>query len=88
MTNFGEMRLKRFKVEFCGNLCFVSLEENSDSLLKYLGDFYLELEQMSLSLDKMVDMNKMAIHANWKIIVENTLESYHVNAIHSSTFKN
>lgn len=81
------MRLKEFKVDFCGKLCFVSLEEAPLSLKEFLGDFYTELEQMSLSLGELIDTNRMTINANWKIIVENTLESYHVNAIHASTFK-
>ncbi|GHN00238.1 (2Fe-2S)-binding protein [Cytophagales bacterium WSM2-2] len=82
-----DMRLKQFQIEFCGNLCFVSIDEKPQSIRDYLGEFYAELEQMSMSLGNLVDINKMTINANWKIIVENTLESYHVNAIHASTFK-
>jgi phenylpropionate dioxygenase-like ring-hydroxylating dioxygenase large terminal subunit len=81
------MRLKEFKVDFCGDLCFVCLNKNSNSLESFLGAFYSELKLLSLSIGKQVDLNKLTINANWKVIVENTLESYHVASIHSNTFK-
>src|SRR5205823_3833440 len=33
-----------------------------------------------------VDTNVLAIKANWKICVENTLESYHVGFVHKESF--
>ena len=80
-----ELKLKEFKVSFCGNLCFVSLIDDIDPLHDFLGDFYKELEMMSLSLGNRIDINSMEIVANWKVIVENTLESYHVGLVHSET---
>jgi phenylpropionate dioxygenase-like ring-hydroxylating dioxygenase large terminal subunit len=29
---------------------------------------------------------KMTIRASWKVVLENTLESYHVRFVHSATF--
>jgi phenylpropionate dioxygenase-like ring-hydroxylating dioxygenase large terminal subunit len=80
-----EMKLKEFKVSFCGNLCFVSLSNEIETLKDFLGVFYEELGTMSLSLGNRIDVNSMEIEANWKVIVENTLESYHVGLIHSET---
>lgn len=82
-----QMKLREFRVDFCGNLCFVTLDESGPDLRSYLGDFYAELEQMSLSLGRLIDVNELSIRANWKVIVENTLESYHVTSIHETTFK-
>ena len=82
-----DLRLKEFKVAFCGELCFISIDPNSPPLEEYLNDFYGELQQMSTALGKRVDTNTMVIKANWKVIVENTLESYHVTSIHTNTFK-
>ncbi len=80
-----EMKLKEFKVSFCGNMCFVSLNNDVETLEVFLGSFYNELETMSLSIGNRIDLNAMEIEANWKVIVENTLESYHVGLVHSET---
>jgi phenylpropionate dioxygenase-like ring-hydroxylating dioxygenase large terminal subunit len=42
---------------------------------------------MSSSLGPLIDRNEMTIQANWKILVENTLESYHVDFVHANSFK-
>lgn len=83
----ASMRLREYRVEFCGNLCFVSVDPQAISLKEFLGNFYSELESLSNSLGSQVDVNQMTIAANWKVIVENTLESYHVASIHTNTFK-
>lgn len=80
-----EMKLKEFNVSFCGNMCFVSINKDTKSLKDFLGGFYEELKIMSLSLGSRIDVNAMEIKANWKVIVENTLEGYHVDLIHSET---
>ena len=82
-----DFRLKEFKVDFCGNLCFVNLSQDSVNLKEYLGSFHDELESLSNSIGFCVDTNTMNIKANRKVIVENTLESYHVASIHTNTFK-
>ncbi|GAB3902978.1 aromatic ring-hydroxylating oxygenase subunit alpha [Mucilaginibacter boryungensis] len=82
-----ELSLKSYQISFCGNLCFVNLSNSKHSLNDYLGDYFNELEDLSLSTQEMIDINQLDIKANWKIIVENTLESYHVGLIHTNTFK-
>ncbi|OYW21143.1 MAG: hypothetical protein B7Z52_01275 [Burkholderiales bacterium 12-64-5] len=42
---------------------------------------------MTSALGELVDTNEILIDANWKILVENTLESYHVNFVHEDTFR-
>lgn len=86
-AELSEMCLKNFKLDFCGNLCFISLDSSAPGLKEFLCDFFQELEAISFSLGEMTDVNTMDINANWKIIVENTLESYHVSLIHANTFK-
>ncbi len=77
-----EMKLREFQVSFCGNLVFVSLCNETIPLRTFLGSFYNELELISFSLGRNIDINSMKINSNWKIIIENTLESYHVGSIH------
>lgn len=80
-----DMKLKEFKVSFCGNMCFVSLNDNVETLEMFLGSFYGEIELLSRSLGDKIDLNSLEIKSNWKVIVENTLESYHVGLIHTET---
>jgi len=42
---------------------------------------------MSSSFGELIDRNELSMECNWKIAVENTLESYHVTFVHSKTFK-
>ncbi len=81
------LKLEEYKIEICGLLVFVKTNKDNISLKEFLGNFYLEIEKMSNSFGKLIDVNEIEIKANWKIIVENTLESYHVALIHSETFQ-
>jgi phenylpropionate dioxygenase-like ring-hydroxylating dioxygenase large terminal subunit len=81
------LKLEEYTIEICGSLVFVKTVNNNISLKSFLGSFYGEIEKMSNNFGKLVDVNEIEIKANWKIIVENTLESYHVALIHSETFQ-
>lgn len=81
------LKLKSYKVEICGSLVFVNIQEKNNGLKHYLGDLFDVVEKMTSAFGEMIDVNKITIKANWKILVENTLESYHVNLIHEETFK-
>ena len=81
------LKLKSYKLETCGSLIFVNLDDNSPTLQEYLGALYSEIKEITSGFGDLIDVNKITIKANWKILVENTLESYHVNLIHENTFK-
>lgn len=80
------LKLQKFSLETLGDLIFVNLSENPQTLNQYLGSFYQPLRLISQNLGRRVDVSKLTISANWKIVVENTLESYHVASVHSNTF--
>lgn len=42
---------------------------------------------MSSAFGPLIDHNEMLINANWKIVLENTLEVYHVDFVHQDSFK-
>jgi phenylpropionate dioxygenase-like ring-hydroxylating dioxygenase large terminal subunit len=81
------LKLEEYKIEICGSLVFVKIVKNDITLSDFLGDFYQEIEKMTNNFGDLIDINEIEIEANWKIIVENTLESYHVALIHSETFQ-
>lgn len=86
-SQLDDLKLKKYQVDFCGDLCFVKVNYSNQTLKEYLGEFYNELEVLSTSKSVCVDTNTLDINSNWKVIVENTLESYHVNLVHSNTFR-
>lgn len=82
-----ELSLTRFSLERCGQLLFVRISPEGVSLREYLGELYEPLAEMSEGVGARIDRNALVIEANWKICVENTLESYHVGFVHKDTFK-
>jgi len=79
-------KLEKWHLEECGELLFIKRSSDGPSIKEWLGEYYVELESTSRALGQRVDENQMVINANWKIIVENTLESYHVSTIHPNSF--
>lgn len=79
-----EISLTYYTVEECGDFFFFSPQPKA-SLKKQLGDFWNELCEISKSITEKIDTNNQAFNCNWKISVENALETYHVKGIHSDT---
>src|SRR5262249_54300149 len=76
--NRGETGLRRFRAASCGRLVFVSLAETGTTLRDALGDRTCAVIEQAFS-DDFVEVATWSIDhaANWKIPVENALESYH-----------
>lgn len=54
-----------------------------ETLEEYLGhEVISDLLLMSSKMEIRIDRNVLDISANWKVVVENTLESYHVSEVH------
>lgn len=81
-----ELKLKEYELDYCGDMMFINIGTPTCTLKDYLGSFYDELSSISNTKSTLVDTNTLAIACNWKIVVENTLESYHVGAVHAETF--
>lgn len=81
-----ELRLVQWKVERCGDLVFVCGDPEAPQLRSYLGEAFNQIEAISNACGTIIDENIINIGANWKILIENTLESYHVGFIHPATF--
>lgn len=77
--------LFRYGLERCGKLVFVR-RGFGPSLAEWLGEAYPLIERLSLSCGTPVGTLDLSIQANWKVVVENTLEAYHVGHVHPETF--
>lgn len=81
------LRLPSWKVATLGELVFVTRERNGSEFNEFLGSGLDELTVISESLGPLIDVNRKVIRANWKVVVENTLEAYHVDFVHVNNFK-
>lgn len=82
-----EHALKRYDLDRCGKLVFVRLASGGPSLIEWLGPAYPRVKLMSMICGHATGAEStFDIKANWKVIVENTLEAYHVGHVHKTTF--
>lgn len=82
----GQHRLTEFNCEAAGQFAFVRLSDEGPGLREYLGTQYEFLERASLGMNSITDEFRKDVDANWKVVIENSLEGYHVPAVHSNTF--
>ncbi len=84
----GSETLRRFRAATCGQLVFVSLAAAGPSLRDALGEITWARIEALFSDDYRLTAAWTTEHAaNWKVPVENALESYHVPQVHTTTFK-
>jgi choline monooxygenase len=83
----GQYCLERFRAAACGELVFVSLAPTGAPLREALGEVTWQFIEGAFSTDYRLTSTWTIEHAaNWKIIVENALEGYHVTDVHPRTF--
>jgi choline monooxygenase len=87
-ANPENFRLREFECDSVGEFIFVRLSDHGQTLREYLGSQYDFLDAVSIGIDKIEDEFLADVSANWKVVIENSLEGYHVPAVHSSTFMN
>ena len=80
-----EMKLEEYRVEKCGKLYFLTLNNDAISLKEYMGDYFDEIQEMSNAFGERIDINRLDIESNWKVVVENTMEAYHLALVHTET---
>ncbi len=80
------VRLRPVAVEEWGALVFVNLDEHAAPLSSSLPDQGEEL-RARFGAHRLVDTWSTVHAVDWKVVVENTVESYHVPLVHPSTFR-
>lgn len=81
-----QCELPRVQVDTWGGFVFVSMNPEAPPLLQFLGRFaeefaFLRMEDCTLGTRVEFDL-----HCNWKFVVENLFDIYHVTTIHAGTF--
>lgn len=79
------LSLRAYKTEVIGKFIFATAAEAPMPLVDYLEKYKSYLEFVSENLANRIDKNSMEIEAHWRIVVENTLESYHVGDVHQES---
>jgi phenylpropionate dioxygenase-like ring-hydroxylating dioxygenase large terminal subunit len=79
-------RLYKFRLETCGELLYVSLVEDGPSLREFLGPYFAIAEQRFQPPWRQNWAWQYDYPCNWKLAIENTLESYHLPCLHKKTF--
>ncbi len=81
-----KLALKEYRVDSCGEFIFVNLRDNGNSLKESMPGLYEIIEKIGSSFGEKIDTNEIEINSNWKIVLENTLEEYHVKEVHPESF--
>jgi phenylpropionate dioxygenase-like ring-hydroxylating dioxygenase large terminal subunit len=83
----GGERLKPVRTDTCGKLVFVSLADEGPGLAEALGEETRSLLEEGFGPRyRPIARWEIDHPANWKVPVENALESYHVPVVHPGTF--
>lgn len=83
----GELGLREFRTETVGQLIFASLSENPVELREYLGPQLTDWCKRYFSAQhRLTNRNQLDFKCNWKIVIENVLESYHLACVHPNSF--
>ncbi len=79
-----QLALRRFRVETCGNLVFVSVA-GERSLREQLGEWYELVDRIGSALDDIYFTTKIPSACNWKFVVENAFDDIHAEFVHPSS---
>ncbi len=82
----NSLRLQQFKLETCGSFVFVNVSNDAVSLSEFLGESAARLQEISKMIGRKIEYHEIPNAANWKIVIENTLEGYHISSVHPHTF--
>lgn len=78
-------RLVKFRTEAWGDMTFVSLRDDGMSLRDALGPLYERAGEWLGPPFRFARHWQWDYAANWKVVIENTLESYHLPMLHAKS---
>jgi phenylpropionate dioxygenase-like ring-hydroxylating dioxygenase large terminal subunit len=79
--------LQRIRVEICGELVFVNLSDRGPTLRDWFGENWDTWSTSFGGAYRLAAVWEQEFPCNWKVVLENSLESYHIPQVHPKTFK-
>lgn len=83
----GDIGLKGLRSEIWQGLVFVNLDKDAESLAPALAALAERIAPLRLDKHEVVLCEDMRFDCNWKVLVENFCESYHVFCVHKATLE-
>ena len=86
--DFSACRLPSLKIDTWAGFIFINLDPNAPSLADFLdADGVREAAGFLRAEDtRLVDSYTYILECNWKMMVENNIDMYHLNVIHAGSF--
>ena len=78
----GKVRLEELRCETFAGFIWVNMDPGCVSLKEFLGPIWEEWESRDLHTWKRTMANSMWLPCNWKVVLDNFNESYHVPTVH------
>lgn len=73
------------RVAACGDLIFYCLTDRIQTIEEYFAPCIDELRRVSTGLGAALYRDDATVEANWKILIENTVDDYHAATVHPNT---
>mgnify|MGYP000128972952 CR=1 FL=1 len=78
----GKLRLEELRCETFAGFVWVNMDPDCVSLQEYLGPIWDEWQARDIHLWRRTMANTMWLPCNWKVVLDNFNESYHVPTVH------
>jgi choline monooxygenase len=79
--------LRPFRLDTCGELVFVNLSPDGPTLREWVGPLWELWSAAYGGAYRHAATWERDFPCNWKVVLENSLESYHIPEVHPKTFK-
>ncbi len=76
--------LKKYKLDWCGDFIFVGVTPTHD-LYTQLDGVAEYIENISFNINGRLDLSAYEYECSWPLALENALEPYHIDMVHSGT---
>ncbi len=83
----GQFGLTEVRTEVCGQLIFVCFSADAPDLATSFGPAYAGCRELFTTERRQFLKRDLEVACNWKVKIENTLESYHIDCVHRRTFQ-